>query len=267
MSSVLSSAVRRCVERDLQYSDIPVPFFALSRLTTRASTLRWSWPRNGLVYFAGMTMPTPDAQPSVTTCTAALGASFEGGTTDGPRMFDFTQGETSLNFFWKTDSNILSVPTQEQVHQLDLRVGSSQHSPQVFPIGSLVTVNTPNKRTQCAGDGCERRSQESSETLARTFRGRSVVLPTVTRTLCATYEEYHDQRYETGSNVVQPSSARHIVVSDGEGDVVGYCVSIAHIIHQIMDQIRHVTFVSEARNTFCGRLRHRQFLGLFAFGW
>ena len=32
--SVPSSAVRRCVERDLQYSDIPVPFSALRRLTT-----------------------------------------------------------------------------------------------------------------------------------------------------------------------------------------------------------------------------------------
>ena len=53
---------------------------------------------------------------------------------------------------------------------------------QVFRIGSFVTVNTPIETTQFAGNGCEWRSQQSSKTLARTFRGRSVVLPTVNRT-------------------------------------------------------------------------------------
>ena len=55
-----------------------------------------------------------DANPN-SSADAVLGASFAGGTTDEPRMFDFTQGETSLNLFWKTDCGILSVPTQEQV--------------------------------------------------------------------------------------------------------------------------------------------------------
>ena len=46
-----------------------------------------------------------------------------------------------------------------------------------------------------------------------------------------------------------PSSTSHIVVSDGDCDVVDYCVH-AQIIHQIMDQIRHVTFVSEGMACF-----------------
>ena len=47
-----------------------------------------------------------------------------------------------------------------------------------------------------------------------------------------------------------PSFTSHIVVSDGECDVVGYCVHSPKIIHQIMDQIRHVTFVSEVMARF-----------------
>ena len=105
-------------------------------------------------------------QPSGTTCTDVLGAPFANGTTDGLRMFDFTQGETSLNLFWKTDSGILSVPTQEQVDSHapkaillylgDITWPYACEAPsmplQVFRIGSLVTVNTPIDMTQCASD-------------------------------------------------------------------------------------------------------------------
>ena len=129
--------------------------------------------------------PPPTPSPPVTTCTTVLGASFTGGTTDGPRKNDFTQGETSLNLFWKTDSGILSVPTQEQVdchvpkaillYLADITWPYAWEAPsmplQVFRIGSLVTINTPIEMTQCAGDGCERRSQKSSKTLARNVQG------------------------------------------------------------------------------------------------
>ena len=44
-------------------------------------------------------------------CTAAMGDSFAAGTTDGPGMFDFTQGANSSNPFWHFIAGVLHRPT------------------------------------------------------------------------------------------------------------------------------------------------------------
>ena len=122
-------------------------------------------------------------------------------------MFDVTQGKTSLNLFWKTDSGILGVPTQEQVDchapKAILR-GELPACPCDLPHWQPCYSKHADRVAQCVGDGCERRSQKSSNTLARTFRGRSVVLPTVTRTVAV--REYHNQRYE--ANAVRATHSR-----------------------------------------------------------
>lgn len=51
----------------------------------------------------------------VTLCTPAMGYSFAAGTTDGPGMFDFTQGTTTGNIFWNKVRNFLSKPTPQEI--------------------------------------------------------------------------------------------------------------------------------------------------------
>ena len=54
---------------------------------------------------------------------------------------------------------------------------------QVFCIGSLVTVYTSIEMTQWVGRRLRNAITEIFQDKARTFKGRSVVLPTVTRTI------------------------------------------------------------------------------------
>ncbi|KAI9398851.1 hypothetical protein POPTR_002G013300v4 [Populus trichocarpa] len=51
----------------------------------------------------------------VRTCPAALGPGFAAGTTDGPGMFGFQQGDTEINELWKKVRDLLKEPSQFQV--------------------------------------------------------------------------------------------------------------------------------------------------------
>lgn len=51
---------------------------------------------------------------TVNLCSAALGYSFAGGTTDGPGMLNFTQGTTTGNPFWDKVADFLGHPTEEE---------------------------------------------------------------------------------------------------------------------------------------------------------
>jgi len=55
--------------------------------------------------------------PAVSTCLAALGDSFAGGTTDGPGDFNFKQGvnDSSTNAWWNFIAHFLSSPSTEQI--------------------------------------------------------------------------------------------------------------------------------------------------------
>merc|ERR1712136_501184 len=154
--------------------------------------------RHSFVEMAGLDVTLKDGS-SVTTCTAALGASFAGGTTDGHGMFDFTQGETSLNPFWKTVSGILSVPTQEQV---DWEAPSMPL--QVFRIGSLVSVNTPNEMTTMSGRRLRKAITEIFQNAGENVQVTIGGLANSYSHYCATYEEYQAQRYEAGSTLYGP---------------------------------------------------------------
>jgi neutral ceramidase len=57
-------------------------------------------------------------QYNVSTCVAALGDSFAGGTTDGPGDFDFVQGTNSskVNPYWNwLASHVIADPPEDQV--------------------------------------------------------------------------------------------------------------------------------------------------------
>jgi neutral ceramidase len=51
---------------------------------------------------------------TVQLCKPAMGYSFAAGTTDGPGMFNFTQGTTTANPFWNKVRDFLSKPTPEE---------------------------------------------------------------------------------------------------------------------------------------------------------
>lgn len=50
-----------------------------------------------------------------TLCSPAMGYSFAAGTTDGPGMFNFSQGATTSNPFWNKVRDFLSQPTPDEI--------------------------------------------------------------------------------------------------------------------------------------------------------
>jgi len=100
-------------------------------------------------------------EEDVKLCNPAMGYSFAAGTTDGPGLFLFSQGETSGNPFWDAIRDFLKEPSQElidcqapkpilfatgemnfphewQAHIIDL---------QLLKIGNLVIVVVPGELT------------------------------------------------------------------------------------------------------------------------
>ena len=55
--------------------------------------------------------------PAGPTCPPAMGFSFAAGTTDGPGAFDFTQGDTRGNAFWRIVRDALHDPSPESVRE------------------------------------------------------------------------------------------------------------------------------------------------------
>lgn len=157
-------------------------------------------------------------------CGPALGYAFAAGTTDGPGMFDFTQGTTSPNPFWKAVSHLLSKPTKEQtachapkpilLNLEDISFPYAWEAPsmplQVFKIGNLVTLNTPNELTTMSG----RRLRKA---ITKLFEGSDMIagqdlqvtvggLANSYSHYVTTFEEYQAQRYEAASTMYGPHS-------------------------------------------------------------
>jgi neutral ceramidase len=157
----------------------------------------------------------------VQTCPAALGYGFAGGTTDGPGAFDFTQNDNTSkaqNPFWELVSDVLSVPTPEQVacqvpKPILLNVGQMTFpyawSPNIVDIqslrvGSFIIIISPSEATTMTG----RRWRDAVATAAVnqsiTTTTPKVVLGGPANTYahyCATREEYSIQRYEGASTL------------------------------------------------------------------
>jgi neutral ceramidase len=155
-------------------------------------------------------------------CGAALGESFAAGTTDGPGQFDFTQGSKSLNPFWKVVSSFLSKPTQEQVDchapkpiLLNLesltepyRWEAPNMPVQVFQIGNLITLNTPNEMTTMSGRRLRKAiSKIFQDSKLMDGKDVQVVIGGLANSYShyvATFEEYQAQRYEAASTLYGP---------------------------------------------------------------
>merc|ERR1711957_536954 len=147
---------------------------------------------------------------------------FAGGTTDGPGQFDFFQGETHPNPFWNSVRSIVSKPSQEEVdchapkpvliNIADMDTPYSWEAPsmplQIFQIGNVVTVNTPNELTTMSG----RRVRKA---ITDIFKGSEMMkgkdlqveiggLANSYSHYVATFEEYQAQRYEAASTLYGP---------------------------------------------------------------
>eukprot|EP00936_MAST-01D_sp_MAST-1D-sp1_P000050 g50.t1 len=156
-----------------------------------------------------------------TLCSASMGDSFAGGTTDGPGMFNFEQGNSSRPF-WNVIGSLLHKASKEQKacqapKNILLDTGNIKiphaWSPdtvplQLFRLGQLIIVNIPTELTTMAG----RRLKKAIKAVLV----QNGVLDAQTGTVVVsglsngyadyttTWEEYQEQRYEGGSTIFGP---------------------------------------------------------------
>ncbi|PNY04722.1 neutral ceramidase [Trifolium pratense] len=164
-----------------------------------------------------------DSNKVVKTCPAALGPAFAAGTTDGPGVFGFQQGDAEISPFWKSVRDFLKKPSQYQVdcqNPKPVLLSSGEMfdpypwAPAILPIqilrlGKLIILSVPGEFTTMAG----RRLREAvKETLISNSDGEfnnetHVVIAGLTNTYSqyiATFEEYYQQRYEAASTLYGP---------------------------------------------------------------
>ncbi|KAM7258829.1 hypothetical protein ACFE04_014570 [Oxalis oulophora] len=158
------------------------------------------------------------------TCPAAVGPGFAAGTTDGPGVFGFQQGDIELNPLWKRLRDILKKPSKyqedcQQPKPVLLSTGEMFEpyawAPAILPIqilrvGKLIILSVPGELTTMAG----RRLRDAvKETLINSsgsgeFDDKTqVVIAGLTNTYSqyvATFEEYEQQRYEAASTLYGP---------------------------------------------------------------
>lgn len=158
------------------------------------------------------------------TCSAALGYSFAGGTTDGPGAFDFTQGTNDTddspaldNPVWKAARFFLHQPSDAQIDcqrpkPILLDVGATtkpyQWTPnivdiQLLRIGSLIMIIAPGEATTMSGRRWRHAIEEAAPDVLN-IQQPQVVIGGPANTYAhyiATEEEYRFQRYEGASTL------------------------------------------------------------------
>jgi len=156
-----------------------------------------------------------------TTCTAALGDSFAGGTTDGPGDFNFEQGtnNTHTNEYWNYIGSFISDPTPKQIEcqhpkPILLNTGDTDFptpwTPKILPtqvlrLGQFFLLGVPGEFTTMSG----RRLRDTiSKTLSTNgINNANVVIAGLSNAYShyiATYEEFSYQRYEGASTLYGP---------------------------------------------------------------
>jgi neutral ceramidase len=161
-----------------------------------------------------------------TTCLAALGDGFAGGTTDGPGAFDFRQGSNSTkdNPFWNFLANFIFEPSQQeklcQAPKPILLNTGGIHEPgpwtagilplQMIRIGQFFLTAVPGEFTTMSG-------RRLRDTISQSIRDHNVPNPNSTYVVIAglansyshyiaTWEEFQQQRYEGASTLYGPNT-------------------------------------------------------------
>ncbi|TGZ76744.1 Neutral/alkaline nonlysosomal ceramidase [Ascodesmis nigricans] len=155
------------------------------------------------------------------TCKAALGFSFAAGTTDGPGMFDFTQGDEGNpnNPMWLAVRNLLKKPSADQVEchgpkPILLNVGEMTEpyawSPNIVDVqmqrvGQLAIIVSPGEASTMAGRRWKESVVNELDRLNIVKKGDAWAViggPANTYThYITTPEEYGRQRYEGASTL------------------------------------------------------------------
>ncbi|KAJ9285607.1 hypothetical protein DTO021C3_6861 [Paecilomyces variotii] len=173
---------------------------------------------------AGYTFPSPFNSSILKTCSAALGFSFAGGTTDGPGAFDFTQNNTGpaeKNPLWYIARGAIHQPSKEQQEcqapkDILLDVGDISEpyawTPnivdiQVLRVGQLFIIVSASEATTMSGRRWKEAIANSSKTIL-SATDPLVVLGAPANSYAhyvATEEEYGVQRYEGASTLYGPN--------------------------------------------------------------
>ncbi|KAG7339665.1 neutral/alkaline non-lysosomal ceramidase [Nitzschia inconspicua] len=174
--------------------------------------------RHAFIDMANTTV-TLESGEVVKTCPAALGYGFAAGTTDGPGMFDFAQGQNTSNPFWNLIGGFLSPPSKEQKechHPKPILLNTGEASlpyswdPKtvpisVFRVGQLLILNVPCELTTMAG----RRLRRAISTIAKEngMEDPEITIAGLANSYThyvTTVEEYAGQRYEAASTLYGP---------------------------------------------------------------
>lgn len=201
--------------------------FALNLYESAATTLQGGF---GYVH-TFVNMENVTVSPSFTstgvqetTCPAALGDAFAGGTTDGPGDFNFHQGtnDTNPNTLWNDLAwALLSKPTEEQQachapKPILLNTGDlSWPAPwtasvvplQIFRIGQLFIIGVPGEFTTMAGRRLRDTVMNTLQEYGAADENSHVVIAGLSNEYThyiTTFEEYQIQRYEAGSTLFGP---------------------------------------------------------------
>ncbi|XP_044719752.1 neutral ceramidase [Hirsutella rhossiliensis] len=157
----------------------------------------------------------------VTTCPGALGYSFAAGTTDGPGLFDFVQGEANRprNPLWKIVFGFLRIPTARQIKCQSpkpiLFDGGEQTFPyawepnvvdiSMFRIGQLLIILSPSEVTTMSGRRWKAAVAREATNILDTDPVVVIASPVNTYAhYLTTPEEYAVQRYEGASTIFGP---------------------------------------------------------------
>lgn len=155
------------------------------------------------------------------TCYAALGTSFAGGTSDGPGAFDFTQNNTSPNPFWQLARTGLHQPGPAQIRcqypkQILFDVGAMDvpyaWAPdivdvQALRLGQLLIITSPSEITTMSGRRWKNAIADAAESVL-SISDPIVVLASPADSYAhyvTTAEEYNVQRYEGASTLYGPN--------------------------------------------------------------
>jgi neutral ceramidase len=157
------------------------------------------------------------------TCTAALGDSFAGGTTDGPGDFDFKQGvnDTHTNEYWNLLASFILDPSPEQIKcqypkPILLNTGDATFPVpwtakilplQILRLGQLFLIGVPGEFSTMSGRRLRDTMRQTLKNNGIDDSNTSVVIAGLSNAYShyiTTYEEYGYQRYEGASCLYGP---------------------------------------------------------------
>mmetsp|Transcript_83783 Transcript_83783/g.236710 ORF Transcript_83783/g.236710 Transcript_83783/m.236710 type:complete len:758 (+) Transcript_83783:84-2357(+) len=186
--------------------------------------------RHMFVHMPTYNVSLPDSAGEATLCPPAMGYAFAAGTTDGPGMFDFTQGDNSSNPFWNAIAGLLSKPTDEEIacqspKPILLNTGDIddpyEWDPAIVPVqilrvGQVFILAVPSEFTTMAGRRLRDavKAQLVADGAVASADEAIVVISGLSNTYSSyttTYEEYQAQRYEGASTVYGPNTHRAYV--------------------------------------------------------